>query len=513
MDVIRIIIMNNSGKIKKNIKLSAINYMVTNALKFIMRVVFIRTLSIEYLGVNGLFSNILAMLSLAELGIGPAIVYSLYKPLAINNIVQIKGIMKLFKRVYIFIGLLILCFGIVLYPYLDFFIKDGNSITDLNYFYLIFLLNTAVSYFWSYQRNLLIADQKQYIVNNYQIIVQAFIVLTQIAVLFIFKSYWGFILLMLGGTIAENYLIARRSYEEYPFLKNNNENIDNDIKKQIVKNTSAMMVHKIAAMIVFSSSNIIISKYIGLVSVGYYSNYYMVINVIRSFCGKIFEAITASIGNLIVLGNEDQKIESFMIVQFVNALQASVITVGLYTLFDSFIIIWLGDVYLLDRMTVASIVVLFYLSYMRNVVVMYRDACGLFWYDRFKAVAEAILNPVISVILVKQFGIMGVVWGSIITTLCICFWVEPYVLFKYGIKFSFRRYLGDYIKYTGCTIAGIIICVVMHNYIYRSSVFFFILFIFVSIFTTIFIWILVFRKRQEMNFLKNVIKKRIIIKA
>ena len=133
--------------INKNIKISIINYAVVNALKFLVRMFFVRTLSIEYLGINGLFSNILAMLSLAELGIGPAIIYSLYKPLALNDIVRVKGIMRLFKQAYILIGCLILALGLGLYPFLDYFIKD-NSIDSLHYFYLVFLLNTAVSYFW-----------------------------------------------------------------------------------------------------------------------------------------------------------------------------------------------------------------------------------------------------------------------------------------------------------------------------------------------------------------------------
>ena len=262
--------------IYKNIKASIINYVVINALKFLMRMVFVRTLAIEYLGVNGLFSNILAMLSLAELGIGPAIVYSLYKPLALNNIAQVKGIMKLFKQAYILIGCLIFALGIGLYPFLDYFIKD-NSVNNLQYFYLVFLLNTAVSYFWSYQRNLLIADQKQFLVNTYQMYVQIIVVVAQIAGLLIFKSFWEYIIIMLAGTVAENYLIARRSYKEYPYLACNNEKIDTDTKKEIIRNTSAMLIHKVAAMIVFSSSNIIISKFIGLAAVGMYSNYYMVL--------------------------------------------------------------------------------------------------------------------------------------------------------------------------------------------------------------------------------------------
>lgn len=492
--------------INKNIKIATINYIVVNVLRFLMIMVFVRTLPIEYLGINGLFSNILAMLSLAELGIGPAIVYSLYKPLALNNIVQVKGIMKLFKQAYILIGCLIFAFGIGLYPFLDFFIKD-NNIENLHYFYLIFLLNTAVSYFWSYQRNLLIADQKQFLVNSYQIVVQACVVMVQITVLFTLKSYWGFIIVMLAGTVVENYLIARRSYKEYPYLDDNNEKIDTDTQKQIIKNTSAMLTHKIAAMIVFSSSNIIISKFIGLAAVGMYSNYYMVINVIKSLTTKVFESITSSVGNIMILETEERKIESFQLIQFANALQASIITVGLYTLFDSFIILWLGEKYMLDRFTVMCLVALFYLSYMRNAVLMFRDACGLFWYDRYKAVAEAILNPVISVILAIKYGMCGVVLGGIITTFGLCFWIEPYIVFKYGIKVKFKNYLIDYIHFTGCTVIGSMLCSYLHSLFYHNSIFLFILFMLISVIVTLLIWVVAFRNRNEMIYFKNLFKR------
>ena len=152
------------NSILKNLKFSVLNYIVVNLLKFVVRIVFVRHLSIEYLGINGLFSNILAVLSLAELGVGPAIVYSLYKPLALGDKEVVKSIMKLFRRLYIRIGLVIGALGLCLYPFLDSFIKDKPNIADLNYFYLLFLLNTVVSYFWSYQRNLLIADKKLYFV-------------------------------------------------------------------------------------------------------------------------------------------------------------------------------------------------------------------------------------------------------------------------------------------------------------------------------------------------------------
>ena len=221
-------------EINLNIKYSAVNYIVINVLRFIVRIVFIRTLSIEYLGVNGLFTNVLAMLSLAELGIGPAIVYSLYKPLAYGDEDTVKAIMHLFKKVYVAIGGIILVLGLLLYPWLDSFIKDGQSVPDVHYFYLVFLLNTVVSYLWTYKRSLLIADQKQYIVNIYQAVVQIVVAVLQIILLTVFENYWCFIILMLFGTVLENFSIAHKADKEYPYLQEEADKLNIDIKQQIV---------------------------------------------------------------------------------------------------------------------------------------------------------------------------------------------------------------------------------------------------------------------------------------
>lgn len=257
--------------------------------------VFVKTLPIEYLGINGLFSNVLAILSLAELGIGSAIVYSLYKPLAYGDKETIKSIMNLFKKGYVAIGYIILVLGLVWFPFLDSFIKNGNSVPQVYYFYLLFLLNTVVSYFWTYKRSLLIADQKQYVVNIYQAVTQVLVSVLQIIFLLIFENYWCFIILMLLGTILENFIIAFKADKEYPYLNEAAEDLDLDIKKQIAKNTKAMICHKIGDVVFFSSSNLVLSKFIGLAAVGIYSNYYMVIAALNTFASKFFESITQAL--------------------------------------------------------------------------------------------------------------------------------------------------------------------------------------------------------------------------
>lgn len=497
--------------VSKNIKFSAVNYIVINLLKFIVRMVFIKTLPIEYLGVNGLFTNVLAMLSLAELGIGPAIVYSLYKPLAYGDKETVKSIMQLFKRVYIAIGIVILVLGLGLYPWLDVFVKDNNVVDNLHAFYLVFLLNTVVSYLWTYKRSLLIADQKQYVVNIYQAAVQVIVAVLQIICLFVFASYWSYIILMLLGTVIENFSIARKADKEYSYLNEQADNLDKAIKQQIIKNTKAMICHKIGGMVVLSSSNLVLSKFAGLTAVGLYSNYYMVITALNAFAGKFFEAITASIGNLMVVNGREEKIKAFKVIEFITAMQAAICFSGLYVLFNPFVTLWVGKEYLFDDAVVTALAFLFYLMYMRKAVLMFRDAAGLYWNDRYKPLAEAVINLTASVYLTIHYGVIGVIASGIISTLLTCFWVEPYVLFNNGVDIRLKDYFIDYLKFTAVACAGALLSKVMYNSLFSEvTLFNFVVGIFLCIAVTLLLWFMVFRKREEMHYL--IIKIRQIAK-
>lgn len=493
----------------RNIKYSAVNYIAVNLLKFIVRMVFFKTLPIEYLGINGLFTNVLAMLSLAELGIGPAIVYSLYKPLAYGDKESVKSIMRLFKKVYITVGGIILVLGLALFPFLDSFIKDGQSVPQVHYFYLVFLLNTVVSYLWTYKRSLLIADQKQYVVNIYQAAVQVLVAVLQIIFLLIFKDYWCFVILMLLGTVLENFSIARRADKEYPYLNTAAEVLDLDIKQQIIKNTKAMICHKIGGMVVFSSSNLVLSKFAGLVAVGLYSNYYMVIAALNTFAAKFFESITASIGNLMVLEESCKKIKVFKITEFITALQASICFCGLYVLFNPFVELWVGKAYLFSEAVVAAMAFSFYLTYMRKAVLMFRDACGLYWNDRYKPLAESVINLTASIYLTIHYGVIGVVIGGIISTLLTCFWVEPYVLFNNGIDIKLKDYFMDYLKFTVVTLCAASISKFVYvNLFAKVTLLNFIAGIFICVSMTLVLWLAVFAKREEMQYLVHFAKSK-----
>ena len=500
----------NSIIVKHNIKCSFINYIIINLIKFLVRIVFINILSIEYLGIHSLFFNVLIMLSLAELGVGSAIVYSLYKPLAYGDKNTVKAIMHLFKKVYAGIGGIILFLGLLLYPWLDSFIKDGQAVPDVHYYYLVFLLNTVVSYLWTYKRSLLIADQKQYVVNIYQAAVQVIVAILQIIFLIIFENYWCFIILMLLGTVIENFSIARKADKEYPYLKESADKLNDDIKQQIVKNTKAMICHKIGTMVVFSSSNLVLSKFAGLAAVGLYSNYYMVIAALNNFAGKFFEAITASVGNLMVVEESSKKIKAFKFTEFITALQASICFCGLYVLFNPFVELWVGKGYLFDEAVVTAMAFSFYLTYMRKAVLMFRDAAGLYWNDRYKPLAESIINLTASIYLTIHYGVIGVMLGGIISTMLTCFWIEPYVLFNNGIDIKLKDYYIDYFKFTVVAFCVALVSKFIYTNLFNEVILInFIAGMFLCVTVTLLLWGIVFRNREEMKYLINFVIRKI----
>jgi O-antigen/teichoic acid export membrane protein len=438
----------------KNVKSTMIVYIAKTILQFAVRMVFVRVLPIEYLGINGLFSNILAVLSLAELGIGPAIIFSLYKPLALGDSETVKSLMRLFKKTYISIGVVILILGVALTPWLDFFIQSRPDIDHLEWIYLLFVLDTGVSYFYSYKRNLLLADQKQFVANFYQGVFQVALGILQMIFLVVTQSFWPFIILKVLATFLENVMVARKADTLYPLLHSTAiRPLDSDIKQTIVRNVEAMIFHKVGGIAVFSTSNIIISKFVGLTAVGLYSNYYLIINSIQGISGQIFGSLTASVGNLVAVEGQEKKIAVFKILQFLTAWIAFYISIGLYVMFNPLIELWLGPAYVFADSIVFVMVLNFYLTYMRKGVETFKDAMGLFWNNRYMPIAETIINLSAGIYLVQKYDIVGALLAMTISTVLTCFWIEPYVVMRNGLAYPLKRYFAWYGVFTFLTVA------------------------------------------------------------
>lgn len=441
----------------RNIKYAVIGQAAGILISFISRRIFIQFLNEQYLGVDGLFTNILTMLSLAELGVGAAIVYSLYTPLAEGDVQKIKSLMYLFKRAYTVIGCVIGAFGLALTPALGLFVSEMPDIPQIRLTYILFVANSASSYFFSYKRSMIIADQKRYIATGYRYITYFFLSVAQIFVLVLTRNYILYLLIQIVGTVAENALISKRANAMYPYLKSRDIAPLNRVDfNEIVRNTGSMMLHKVGGVVVQGTDNLLLSKLVGVVAVGVYSNYYLIINAINIVVGLLTQSITASLGNLGATEAGEKKLEVFSVLNFGVFWIYGFSSICLLVLFNPFIELWLGERYLFDFELVIIIVVNFYVNGMRKGVLTNRDALGLYWADRYKPIFEALINLIVSIWLGLKFGAHGIFFGTVVSTLATCFWVEPYILYKYGFNERVGAYFKNYGEYTLiCIIAGV----------------------------------------------------------
>lgn len=435
--------MSRTSNSLKNVFIGVGGQIFSILIGLVTRIFFVRLLAQEYLGLNGLFSSILTTLSFVELGIGPAIVYSLYKPLAEKDNEQIQALMDLFRKAYVTIGIVVGVVGAVLTPFLPYLIKDmPENIPYIEIIYLLFVVNTSVSYFFSYKRSLIIADQKQYITTAYHYAFYFVMNVLQIVFLYITRNYFAYLLLMILFTLLENIAISQKANRMYPVIKEKCiVALSPAYRKEIITNVKAIILHKAGTIVHLVSDNIIMGKFFGLISVGIYSNYLLVLTPLNAIGAQVF-SFTASLGNLKVTSNDDRAVGVFRVMEFIDFWVYAFFSVCLFILFNPFIEIAFGEKYLFPMVTVTLIVLNFFIDGRRKAILSLKEGYGIFYQDRYKPIAEAVAKIILSVLLAIKFGVNGVFVGTLLSRI-ICIVVEPYVVYKYGLGW---KYLSDYIR-------------------------------------------------------------------
>ncbi|MCI8304609.1 MAG: hypothetical protein HFF52_08280 [Lawsonibacter sp.] len=451
--------MGSAEHITKNIKYAVAGEFLLAVLKFLSRRVFVLLLGREYLGLNGLFTDVLSMLSLAELGFSVSITYSLYRPVAQGDTEMIKSLVRLYRRVYRTIGLVVLVSGLSLTPFLSFFFKEvPQNIPDIPLIYVLNLINASISYFFTYKSTLLFVHQKKYIETSIRAIVSLAATAVQIAVLFLTRNYLFYLYVAIGATVIQNAAISVKASRLFPYLR------EKDVRPlpagtldEIYRNVRAMLLHRIGAVAVFNTDNLLISKFVGVAAAGLYSNYMMIRGFLNILVNALFDAITATLGHLTATETEAYKQTAFRRLSFFSAWLFGWMSICLLCLYDPFIDIWLGNGYLLSKPAVLLIVLNFYFNSMRTPVNNTKSVLGLFWDDRYKSIVEAAVNLAVSVILVERWGVEGIMAGTLISTLSFPFWCEPMVLCHRGLHSSVKGYFKDYLLHLTVTvIAGAI---------------------------------------------------------
>ncbi len=477
--------------------------------KFLLRTVFVATLGKEYLGLSGLFTNILSLLSLAELGVGTAITFSLYKPIAQQNENQLIALMRVYKKAYICIGLFVLFAGALLTPFLSYFIKDMPDIPYIRIIYLLYVGNSGISYFYSYKASFIAANQKNYIVTNNQYLMNMLCALAQACALFFLHNYLIFLGMQVIFTVASNIRISKIADREYPILTRRTKiALDFNTKRMILSNIGAMVFHKIGAIVVFSTDNILLSKMFGLSIVGVYSNYCLIFNGIESILNQFFQSITASIGNLKADAEKGKQKKIFYIIFFINYWLYSFCAIALGILLQDIMKIWLGEEYLMTNFCVIFLVINFLLKGMRQTVMTFDTAYGLMRFYKIMPIPECLLNLSASILMAYIFGPAGVFIGTTVSTLFTCFWMEPRALFRYGLDADLREYFIRYGRYIVVTLGiyGMLYFLVAWAVVDKGILGFFVKILLVIVVPNLSI-IIIFRKTDEFQYIVNIGKR------
>lgn len=427
---------------------SLISNIMAIIIGFIAQGLFVKILNVEYLGLNSLFTNILTMLSFFELGIGNAIVFYMYKPLAEKDENELKKLVNFYKTSYRVIAFIVFLVGVLIIPFLKFLINDITINVNIYIVYMLFLTSSIVSYLMVYKRNIIYADQKNYIINNIHCLYLIILNILQLLILFLTKNYYLFLIIKIFCQLIENYIITIYANKKYPYIKDNNSKLEKESAKNIFKKVKALIFHKIGYIVINGTDNIIISKYFGIVAVGLYSNYFLIINSVHTIFKETITSITASIGNMLITNEPEKSFNVFQKVRFFNFVISCFSASVLLLLIQPFITLWIGKEYLLSFSVVYIIILNFFQKIQRCCYNVFKDSAGIWEEDKYIPLLESILNIVFSIICLKLIGIAGVFVGTIISGLTL--WCYSYPKFVY--KKLFKRNYWDYFKETSAYI-------------------------------------------------------------
>lgn len=424
-------------------------------LPFAVRTVMIYSLGSEYLGLSSLFTSVLNVLSLAELGVGSAMVYAMYKPIAEKDIDTVCGLMNLYRKIYRIIGVLIIIVGVAIMPFLHKFIS-GDVPDDINIYllFIIYLINTAGSYLlFAYQASVLNASQRNDVASKVNMFTGIAKNVFQIVILLLLRNYYGYVLLLPITSFAANIITAvcaRKMFPEYSCCGT----VETKLIKEIKSKVMALFAVKITSVIYNSVDSIVISAFLGLVALAKYNNYYYIMSAIISIVTVLFTSITSSIGNSIVLESDQKNYKDYMNLSYINAWIVGWCTVCLLCLYQPFMKLWVGEELMFGMGIVICFCVYFYAFQLKSVQSAYKDAAGLWKEDMWRSYAANAFNLVMNIILVQLVGIYGILLSTILALTVITYPWQTWMIHKKLFHCSMWGYLKKLAVYTMITLAA-----------------------------------------------------------
>ncbi len=496
----------------RNIAFGQMGNLITQLLGFVLRTVFISHLGDTLNGVNDLYTGILSVLSMAELGVGTALNYSLYKPVAEKDYEKIKSYMQLYKKAYRVIGLVIAVIGLAISPFLPYLVKqpEGVGLKDLTLYYFIFLFNTVSSYFVAYKYSLVNAEQKNYIQTNIITVTKMITVSLQIVVILTTGSFYAYLLTAAAIELLQKIFVSTYLNKRYPYLKESDvKPLTKEETGEIVNKTKALVFHKVGDVARLQTDSMIISAFINVTLVGFVGNYNMVLNSAANVVNIIFNSVLSSFGNLIATESKEKQYRMFKVYRFAACWIYGFSAVGFALLLTPFVWLWQGEEKTLAFGVVGAVLLDYYFKGDRIVLSNFKTAAGVFEQDKYLALIQGVVNLVISIVLVQEIGLLGVYIGTIISGL-IANITKPVIIYRVILQKPVKGYFFDSIRYLAVLLVlfGILSGVkqfVMQEITIGSFVIMFV--ITSAVFNLVFL--LLFGRTEEFGYLWGIVKGKI----
>lgn len=438
----------------RNIMTGSVNRVINIILPFFTRTAILYIMGTKYLGLSSLFSSILSFLSLAELGIGGAMVYSMYKPIAENDNDTICALLNLYKRFYRVIGSVVLALGLMLMPFLRLLINDEIP-PEINLYllYFIYLFNAVLSYWlFAYKNALLQAYQRNDLNNNIASVITPASYAVMLGALFLTKNYYAYVIWLPIFTVITNLIRARCVDKHFPELKPRGD-VSPELRASITKKVKALIGTKLNTVVLNAADNLVMSAFLGLTAIAIYGNYHYIMSSITGFLGIIYSAMTAGLGNSLHTESLEKNYADFEKLSFLNAWLVGWCTVCLVCLYQPFMRIWVGEELMFPMYVVLEMGLYFFVYQIRKIPVVYKDAAGIWWEDRFRPYVCMITNVVLNIVLVQVIGISGIILSTVFSLLISIPW-ENYTIFKYVFHRSSREYYGKLLVYISSMLLG-----------------------------------------------------------
>ena len=451
---------NRTMKSTKNAMTGVIYKLVGIFLPFMIRTVMIRKLGAEYLGLNSLFISILQVLSLSELGIGNAMVFSMYKPLSEGDTKRVCDLLAVYKKFYANIGVVISFLGVGMSPFLSFLIK-GAYPTEVNIYilYYVYLFNTVISYFlFSYKKSILDATQNTSIENTIQMIITSIMYIAQLVALNITKNYFIYVIFIPCATLAINFIrnyVVTKKYKQYVCTNTVDKELVDDLKRKV----KALFGYKIGSSVIWFTDSIVISAFLGLNPLATYSNYYYIMNAVIGILAVLYNSILASVGNSLIMENIEKNYKDFIALNLGNLWIVIWCSICLLCLYQPFMELWMGKSMLFSFDIVIVFCLYFYTWMFNKIGNTYINAAGL-WTEAFwKPYVSSAINLILNVILINILGVSGVLLSTIIASVLIETPWDTRVLEKYLFKDTMKSYVKQLLL---CTILAIPISILTY---------------------------------------------------